>query len=232
LTHNNNVSEKCQPYSAGVRRVTSSAIDPHATSQADIDLEVKKHAAAAAAGASSSLPPLYSVDDGLLLELAPTVVLTQSLCKVCAISADDVSAAASASCDIISGAPSTLAEVASSIEAIGEACGVPRRGKKARDAFEAQLAQVTAAVKLAGSQHPAPSVMLMEWLDPVFDGGHWVPGMMRAVGCVPSLNDAEGTRSTQRTWADVAAADPDVILAGLDTTFHVHVILQSKTRFH
>ena len=155
------------------------------------------------------------------------MVLTQSLCRVCAVSADDVGQSG-ASCDIVSGAPSTLAEVGLSIEAIGEACGVPLRGRRERATFEAQLAEVTAAVasarlqqngndegtgsSAAASAAAAPSVLLLEWLDPVFDGGHWVPGMVRAAGCVPCLNGVEGARSSERTWADVAAADPDVVL--------------------
>ena len=203
--------------SAGVKRVTSSAIDPHATSQADIDLEVKRHAAAAADASSDQLPPLYSVDDDLLAKLTPTVILTQSLCKVCAVSGDDVkkAGAGAEACSVHNGAPSTLAEVGSSIEAIGEACGVPLRGLRAREEFEARLAMVTAAVgeeAAAGEGGTPPSVMLLEWLDPVFDGGHWVPGMIRAAGCVPALNDVEGARSTQRMWKDVAAADPDVVI--------------------
>ena len=86
------------------------------------------------------MPPLYAVDDDALHELAPTVVLTQSLCKVCAISSDAVERAASSpSCDVHSGAPGTLAEVAGSIAAIGEACGVPLRGRAACEQFEAQV---------------------------------------------------------------------------------------------
>jgi iron complex transport system substrate-binding protein len=115
-----------------------------------------------------------------------------------------------------------------SIEAIGAACGVPLRGRRARAAFEAQLAEVTAAVASArrrpstdvggaGSSDAAaasattaaaagsPRVLLLEWLDPVFDGGHWVPGMVRAAGCAPCLNAVDGMNSTEKPWADVAA---------------------------
>ena len=55
-------------------------------------------------------------------------------------------------------------------------------------------------------------MLLLEWLDPVFDGGHWVPGMMRVAGCEPGLNSLEGSRSSRREWDDVVAADPDVVL--------------------
>ena len=122
-------------------------------------------------------------------------------------------------------------EVGVSIEAIGAACGVPLRGRRARATFEAQLAEVTAAVASARRQPSvddgsvgssdaasattaaaAPRVLLLEWLDPVFDGGHWVPGMVRAAGCAPCLNAVEGMNSTEKTWADVAAEDPDVVL--------------------
>ena len=90
---------------AGVRRVTSSAIDPHITTQRDIDAAVSEHAATAAKrevdaarGATAAElgddegdpPPLYSVHNELVAELKPTVILTQSLCKVCAVSEDDL----------------------------------------------------------------------------------------------------------------------------------------------
>ena len=212
---------------AGVKRVTSSSIDPHVTSQRDIDTAVSEHVAAAAkrevdaargvtaaaSGDDDEMPPLYSVDNDLVAELKPTVILTQSLCKVCAVSEDDVGGAA-ASCGLHSDAPSTLAEVGASVENIAAACGVPQRGKRARERFEAQLAEVAGAVagaRSSGKCSPRPSVLLLEWLDPVFDGGHWVPGMMRVAGCEPGLNSLEGSRSSRREWDDVVAADPDVV---------------------
>lgn len=213
---------------AGVKRVTSSSIDPHVTSQRDIDTAVSEHVAAAAkrevdaargvtaaaSGDDDEMPPLYSVDNDLVAELKPTVILTQSLCKVCAVSEDDVGGAA-ASCGLHSDAPSTLAEVGASVENVAAACGVPQRGKRARERFEAQLAEVAGAVagaRSSGKCSPRPSVLLLEWLDPVFDGGHWVPGMMRVAGCEPGLNSLEGSRSSRREWDDVVAADPDVVL--------------------
>ena len=213
---------------AGVKRVTSSSIDPHVTSQRDIDTAVSEHVAAAAkrevdaargvtaaaSGDDDEMPPLYSVDNDLVAELKPTVIITQSLCKVCAVSEDDVGGAA-ASCGLHSDAPSTLAEVGASVENIAAACGVPQRGKRARERFEAQLAEVAGAVagaRSSGKCGPRPSVLLLEWLDPVFDGGHWVPGMMRVAGCEPGLNSLEGSRSSRREWDDVVAADPDVVL--------------------
>ena len=213
---------------AGVKRVTSSSIDPHVTSQRDIDTAVSEHVAAAAkrevdaargvtaaaSGDDDEMPPLYSVDNDLVAELKPTVIITQSLCKVCAVSEDDVGGAA-ASCGLHSDAPSTLAEVGAGVENIAAACGVPQRGKRARERFEAQLAEVAGAVagaRSSGKCSPRPSVLLLEWLDPVFDGGHWVPGMMRVAGCEPGLNSLEGSRSSKREWDDVVAADPDVVL--------------------
>jgi len=191
---------------AGARRVTTSAIDPQAASQREIDAAVAAHAAAATGPGASSLPPLYSVDRALVDSLRPTVILTQSLCRVCAVSGDDVAGAAG---DVRSDAPSTLAEVGESIEGVGRACGVPRAGRAGREAFEARLRAVAGAVAGARAR---PSVVLLEWLDPVFDGGHWVPGMIRVAGCEPRLNGREGSRSERRGWAEVEAADPDVVL--------------------
>ena len=207
--------------SGSVKRVTASSMDPRAMTQGEIDATIKSHVAARAnddGGATTTsettLPPLYTLDDGAMTDLKPTVVLTQSLCGVCGITEGDVAATATATaggvgaCAVSSSAPGTLAEVAASIESIARACGVPSRGRRVRERFERDLRDVEAATRNGRKS----SVLLLEWIDPVFDGGHWVPGMIAAAGGVPLLQTLEGAKSAERSWDDVAAADPDVVV--------------------
>eukprot|EP00947_MAST-08B_sp_MAST-8B-sp1_P003082 g3082.t1 len=227
-----------------VERVTTSAINPHALDQGTIDLAVKS---TLRTGLS-----LYGLREDRLRAAQPTVVLTQTLCSVCAPSTDEVRAVCSrlgsdlgAAAQVHSFEPSTMAEVAGSFEDVAAACGVPDRGRQLRAVFEEQLAQVATAASasssslsssLSPSSSPSPSslsssstgttrkltprssaaaerpsVCLIEWLDPCFDGGHWVPDMIEAAGCRNVLN-ASGAKSKERAWEDVAAADPDVVV--------------------
>ena len=198
-------------------RVTSTAINPHAMAQAEIDDAVKR---SAASGLS-----LYAVDQPALLAAMPDLVITQALCAVCAVDSKEVDAVCvdiakelGSSCTVLSLQPTDLPSVAESFETVASACGVPERGAALRLAFEGQLRQVSATVDSAAAARAEgeerPSVLLLEWLDPVFDAGHWVPGQIEAAGCrVARLGDAR-TKSTERDWAAVVAADPDCILVG------------------
>lgn len=208
----------------GTLRVTLSSIDPHALSQADIDKQVK---ASLAAGSS-----LYALDDEKLRVAAPTVVLTQTLCDVCAPALGEVQAACArlgatprrdSSGDetsppapaVHSFEPHDLASVSDSLVAVATACGVKGRGLELQRRFEASLASVRAAAAAAAANQriqTAPTVLLLEWIDPPFDGGGWVPDLIRAAGCTPVLRTRSGSKSVGRSWDDVRAADPDVVV--------------------
>ena len=198
--------------SGAVSRVTTSDINPHAMEQSAIDSAVK-----------TSLEhglSLYGLREDLLRAARPTVVLTQTLCAVCAPSTDEVQQVckrlgAALSPDgareepaVHSFEPGTLDEVAQSVVDVGAACGHPERGRLARDRFVAQLAQVEAAVSVATSR---PSLLLLEWLAPPFDGGHWVPDQVALAGCRGVLN-APGEKSKERSWSEVVRSDPDVVV--------------------
>ena len=200
-------------------RVTSTAINPHAMAQAEIDDAVKR---SAASGLS-----LYAVDQAALLNARPTLVITQALCAVCAAATAEVDAVCmdiaqqleadgdviGSSLRVLSLQPSDLVTVAESFETVASACGVPERGISLRENFESTLRRVGEAVR-GSAAGPAPSVLLLEWLDPVFDAGHWVPGQIEAAGCrVARLGDVR-TKSTERDWSAVVAADPDCVLVG------------------
>ena len=195
---------------AGAVVVTRSHI-PLGLSQGAIDAAVK---ASLNVGVS-----LYSLDEEQLRAAAPTVVLTQTLCEVCAVASGEVSAACarlSASLPsepaVFAFEPHTLADVGASIADVATACGVPERGLALRATFEERLAAVRAAAAAAAatatSSGTPPSLLLLEWLDPPFDGGGWVPDMVRCAGAVPAMNASlVGMKSTGHSWAEVLAAD-------------------------
>lgn len=194
--------------SGSCKRVTTTSLGSQVSmTQAQIDHAV--------AEAYTSNTPMFAINAALVKEARPTIVLTQDLCGVCAAGPEDVRRAledgggCARGMRVESYAPGTLMEVAESIEHVGEACGVPRRGARARREFEDRLVAVREATHAAKKQR---TVLLLEWLDPAYDGGHWVPGMIVAAGCVPVLNAVEGAKSKARSWAEVAAADPDVVL--------------------
>jgi iron complex transport system substrate-binding protein len=156
--------------------------------------------------------PLYTLDTDALAAIAPDVVLTQDLCAVCALPADAVERA----CELVGSPatvvrldPHTLEDVLDGALDVAAACGVPERGKALRSTLRARLDAVAAAVR----GRPRPRVLVLEWTDPPFVAGHWVPDMVAAAGAEPLLA-APGTRSTTTTWARVCevAADADAVL--------------------
>jgi iron complex transport system substrate-binding protein len=185
---------------AGLPVVTAARIDSGALRSADIDAAVR---AAVLDGR-----PLYALDEDLIRALAPDLVITQDLCHVCAVSSDEVGRVRSLDAEVLALDPRTLAEVAESVRTVAARLGVPERGEAAAGAMERSIAQTRSAV--AGT---APvRVFVAEWLDPPFAAGHWLPEMVAAAGGVEVLGTA-GMPSFATTWADVAAARPQLIVA-------------------
>ena len=191
---------------AGCERVTTSDIDPHALPQGEIDRRVKEALETGGDGA------LYGVDAAAVARAAPTVLLTQTLCGVCAPATSAVEAVLAASNVepvVANLEPTTIDDVAESFKSVARACGVPERGEDLVAKFYAHLDRVRRAAEAASSSRPR--VLLLEWLDPPFDGGHWVPEQIEAAGCEPARN-AAGGRSTGMSWDEVEAEDADVVL--------------------
>jgi iron complex transport system substrate-binding protein len=160
---------------------------------------------------TASGDPLYELDDGALAELDPDLIVTQALCAVCAVSFDEVSAIASRLASrpaVISLDPKTLREVLDDLVRLAEAAGDPGRGERLRDGLEARLARVRDAV--GGERRPR--VVALEWLDPPYAGGHWVPEMIEAAGGTSVAGDP-GQDSRSTAWAELSAVEPEVALA-------------------
>jgi iron complex transport system substrate-binding protein len=184
--------------------VTAARIDPRELESVEIDRQVR---AAIADGRS-----LYAVDEALIDELRPDVIVTQDLCAVCAVSSGELGSACPVGAEVISLDPSTLDEVAASIETLASRLDVPERGRAVADEMRSTIEDVrrsTRAAIDAGARRPR--VFVAEWIDPPFVPGHWLPGMIEAAGGEALLAEP-GRPSHPTTWDEVAAADPELLV--------------------
>ncbi|WFE35484.1 ABC transporter substrate-binding protein [Micromonospora sp. WMMD975] len=188
-------------YRAGTTVVVGGR-DTGGMSPGEIDTYVRERLAAGA--------DLYTLHAGALAGLDPDLILTQDLCRVCALPAGRVTDAVDhlgARADVVSLDPYTLDDVLGTIRAVGAAARVPDRAEALVDGLRARLAAVGAAV--AG--RPRRRVAVVEWVDPPFGAGHWIPDLVDVAGGTPVATHP-GARSTPTTWADLRAARPDVVL--------------------
>lgn len=182
-------------------RLTRSAI-PRDLSSAEID------------SATSELlrrgESLYTVDEPQLAALAPDVIITQELCDVCAVNFSQVQALVArlpGHPKVISLTPPNLEGIFEDVRTVADAVGAPERGKRLLANLRTRLNA------LIQSLHglPRPRVFALEWLDPPFAAGHWVPEMIALAGGEEVLGRA-GEKSFRVTWEQVAAAQPEVIV--------------------
>jgi iron complex transport system substrate-binding protein len=153
---------------------------------------------------------LYRLDEERLAELAPDLIVTQAVCDVCAVSYEDVVEVAArlpGPPRVVQQDPSTLGEVLEDVTRLGEAAGVPERAAQLRAELERRLASVRGAV--AGAERPR--AIALEWLDPPFVGGHWIPEMIEIAGGTDVAGRA-AEKSPEVAWPDLAALDPDLVV--------------------
>lgn len=199
------ITHECDfPSEARAKRVVVRSKLPHDLSSAEVDRVVSEHIRR---GES-----LYAVDPEALREIAPDLIVTQDLCHVCAASPDDLGAALSSlphMPQVVSLNPHNLSDVWRDVLTVGEAT---HRRAVAR-ALVAQLEERVAAVeRAAAGARGRPRVACLEWLDPFYCGGHWVPEMVARAGGVDVLGRL-GEPSFRITAEQILAAQPDVILA-------------------
>ena len=169
---------------------------------AEIDASVRSRAAAG--------EDLYTLHEGALRDLDPELVLTQDLCRVCALPSDVVEEALAhlgCSADVLALDPSSLDDVLGTVLAVGDALGLPERAVAVVGGLRTRLDVVAGAVAGRGT----PRVVVVEWVDPPFVAGHWVPDLVAAAGGV-EVCGRPGGRSVTTTWAEVAVAAPDVVV--------------------
>jgi iron complex transport system substrate-binding protein len=182
--------------------LTRSAI-PEDLSAAEIDRAVRERTEKGEA--------IYELDEDLLQELQPDLIVTQQVCAVCAVSYDDVVKVAErldSQPTVISQDPATLGEVLADIRRLGEAAGALEAADDLLEAAAERLDAIQDAVETADPLR----VAALEWLDPVFIGGHWVPQMIELAGGEDVLGFA-GEKSRTAEWAEVAAMRPDVVVS-------------------
>jgi iron complex transport system substrate-binding protein len=176
--------------------------DTRGMTAGEIDAYVRAQTAAGA--------DLYTLHARALAELEPELILTQDLCRVCALPSDRVQDALDylgCRAEVLSLDPHSLADVLASIAEVGTRAGVPERAAELTARLRARLERVAAAV--AG--RPRPRVAVIEWTDPPFTAGHWIPDLVSAAGGEP-VAARPGERSVTTTWAAIAAAAPEVVI--------------------
>ena len=184
------------------KRIVVGGRDTSGMTPGDIDRYVRDQLAAGG--------DLYTLDAGALAEIAPDVILTQDLCRVCALPTDQVDEALDylgCRADVISLDPRTLDDVLDSIKIVGKRADVDQRAGELVTALRARLDAV--ASRVVG--RPRPRVAVLEWVDPPFTGGHWVPDLITAAGGQPVVSDP-GEYSRERRWDEIVDAAPDLVL--------------------
>ena len=154
---------------------------------------------------------LYVVDERLLNDLAPDVVLTQDLCQVCAPSGNELTRALASMPsrpEVVYLTPRTLAEIDDNILAVGEAIG---RASEARSLVERNHRRVARLRNASRNATRRARVSFLEWTDPLFCAGHWVPEMIDIAGGMDRLARA-GEDSVRISWADVHAWSPEIVI--------------------
>jgi iron complex transport system substrate-binding protein len=198
------VTHECDyPAKASALPHLTKTVLPPGLGAAEIDRAVKARVAEGQA--------LYELDEELLASLAPDLIVTQALCAVCAVSFEDVVEVAArlpSEPRVVQQDPSTLGEMLDDVVHLAEAAGVPRQGHELRGELEGRLATVRAAV--AGTS--PPRVIALEWLDPPYVGGHWVPEMISIAGG-EDVAGPPGLKSPEVSWGELSGLNPDVAIA-------------------
>jgi iron complex transport system substrate-binding protein len=163
---------------------------------------------------------LYTLHARALAGLAPDLILTQDLCRVCALPSGHVNDALTylgCQADVLTLDPHSLDDVLDSILVVGQRAGVADRAERLAGELRARLARVAASVAgtsgagTNGGGRGRAKVAVVEWVDPPFSAGHWVPDLVIAAGG-EAVAARPGAPSVQTSWADIAAARPDVVV--------------------
>ena len=199
------VSHECD-YPEEVRllpRLTASAVDAEASSAA-IDAAVRELV--------STSRPVFALDAEMLRSLAPTVIITQAVCDVCAASEGQCVSLAS----VVSPTPQVVAMTGTTLEGIwrdirmiGAALGRTAEADPLLDALDARILRVHERLKAAKA--PRPRVAVIEWLEPLFKAGHWTPEVVRRAGGVDVLAEP-GEHSAVVTVDAIRTARPDLLI--------------------
>lgn len=199
------ISHECDyPHSVlHLPRVTSTPVDVSRPGP-EIDAQVRQ--------LTETGHPVIMVDAALVESLRPDLVITQTLCDVCAVGAGQVQPLTDrlpAGATILSLAGQTLAGVEDDIRRVAEALDLAAEADELIAGMHYRLQRITRS-----SDMSRPRVVCVEWLDPLYLAGHWVPELVAAAGAL-DLGSQAGEKSRRRAWAEVVAMRPDVVLVML-----------------
>jgi iron complex transport system substrate-binding protein len=179
--------------------------------------EIHEAVGEAMSASQATSTALFALDIGALASLAPDIILSQNTCDVCAISGHDVLEAVRRSGHpslIVPLSATSLAGLWNDIRAVGEATGRLAEARAVIARLQARCDSIAHRVRALarGSMHRRPRVAVIEWLDPPMAAGNWVPEIVNRAGGDDALGRS-GEHSHWIGWADVATADPDVVIA-------------------
>jgi iron complex transport system substrate-binding protein len=175
---------------------------PEDLSPAEIDREVKRLVGLGR--------PLYGLKEEVLRDAAPDLIISQDVCAVCAVAYDDVVTIANrlpGQPRVLRQDPTGLTEVLDNAGEVAAAAGVPELGLELRQNLGIRIDAVRSAV----DDLTPKTVLALEWLDPPFTGGHWVPEMISAAGG-RNLVGESGEKSAETSWAELEGLEPDVVI--------------------
>ena len=197
VTHECDYPEEATELQPVTRNVLAEALSP-----SEIDQAVRER--------TERGESIYELDEEILRDLEPDLIVTQALCHVCAVSVDEVQAVAQTlpgPPQVISLDPQTYGETLGDVRTIAQATD----SKDAALDLIARTARRADVIRLAVRDAPRPRVAALEWLDPVFVAGHWTPQLIEMAGGEDVLGFA-GEPSRVATWEEVAAAAPEVVV--------------------
>jgi iron complex transport system substrate-binding protein len=205
IEHLVGVTHACDwpPLVASRARVTMTAVDSTQTPGA-IDAQVRDLAAAGT--------PLYTLKDRTIRDLRPDVILTQAICEVCAVHEDDVQRLAGTMVPaptVVTLSATSLNAVFDDIARVGQAIDMAPEAEELLDGLRARLSFIHTTLKVARA--PRPRVAVVEWGDPIFSGGHWVPDMIHRAGGLDVIG-TPGARSRTLEVAELRRANPGIVV--------------------
>ncbi len=163
---------------------------------------------------------IYDLDEKLLSDLKPDLIITQELCEVCAVSYKTVQKAAKmyvADATVVSLEPNTISDVFDNIKTVAELCGIPEKGESVVKDLQNRLDKIQTKIQeYQNTPHsafrtPHSKVFMLEWLEPPFAPGHWVPEQVAVAGGFPLMGEA-GKKSVTTTYEAIYESKPEVLV--------------------
>ena len=156
---------------------------------------------------------IYDLDEQLLRDLKPDLIITQELCEVCAVSYKTVKKAAKmfvADATVVSLEPNTIADIFDNIKTVADLCGIAEKGASVVKDLQNRLDNIAEKIQNLKPEIKNPKSFMLEWLEPPFAPGHWVPEQVEIAGGVPLMGEA-GKKSVTTTFAAIAESQPEIL---------------------